>query len=329
MDYVEQMNRTEERRWTIGELATEAGVTVRALRHYDRMGLLVPSERSQGGHRRYSHNDVGRLYRIVALRSLDFSLADIATAIESEPEALPTLIRGQLERVEAGLALQARLRDRLKRLLSVLEDNETPTPDDLLGALEALMTVRLDQIYTRSGDSGETALADGQRVAKTDPALRAADLEEISAHIASALAAGGLEDAQAGWLRRIQNDLLDLGGDLGRPFVEGADSPPRVTPNYVQWLEEACDQANADLSPLDSFVIPGGPSPAPELHLARTVCRRVERSVFEIPDVNPEVGRYLNRLSDLLFIFARTVSRNHELVWRPGAHAPSEPKEEP
>jgi cob(I)alamin adenosyltransferase len=325
MAYVEPMNRTEEGLWTIGELAAEAGVTVRALRHYDRMGLLVPSERSEGGHRRYSHSDVTRLYRIVALRTLDFSLADIATALESEPGALPELVRDQLERVQSGLALQARLRDRLERLVSVLENNEAPTPDDLLDALEALMTVRLDQIYTRTGDSGETELADGQRVAKTDPRLRAADLEEISAQLAAAVAVGNLEDVHAGWLRRIQNDLLDLGADIGHPLVEAtSDLRPRVTPDYVQWLEDACDQANAELPPVDSFVVPGGPSPAPELHLARTACRRVERLVFEIPDINPEVGRYLNRLSDLLFVLARTVSRDSELLWRPGAHAPRE-----
>lgn len=317
------MDQIEERRWTIGELAAEAGVTVRALRHYDRLGLLVPSERSGGGHRRYSQTDVARLYRIVALRSLDFSLSDIATALESDPAALPELIRAQLERVETGLALQSRLRIRLERLLKALEQDGAPTPDHLLNALEALMTVRLDQIYTRRGDSGETELADGSRVAKTHPALGVADLEEVSAHLGAALASGMLEKEQAGVIERIQNDLLDLGADVGRPFAEGAaESDQRVTPDYVDWVEEACDQANASLPMLDSFAIPGGPVPAAELHLARVACRRVERVIVELPDVNPEVVRYLNRLSDLLFILARTVSKNAELVWRPGAHVP-------
>jgi cob(I)alamin adenosyltransferase len=317
------MDAMEDRRWAIGELAAEAGVTVRALRYYDRMGLLVPSERSDGGHRRYSEADVARLYRVVALRSLDFSLSDIAIALESEPEGLAALIRAQLERVEAGLALQSRLRSRLERILVALDRTDAPTPDHLLEALEAMMTVRLDQIYTRSGDAGETDLPDGQRVTKTDPALAVADLEEISAHLAAALAAGRLE-ARAEWLRRIQNDLLDLGADMGRPFVGDVDSTQRVTADYVEWLEKACDQANAQLPPLNSFVIPGGAAPAAELHLARTACRRVERLVLGLPNINPEVTRYLNRLSDLLFILARTVSRDNELLWQPGGHAPGE-----
>jgi cob(I)alamin adenosyltransferase len=317
------MDAVEERHWTIGELAAKAGVTARALRYYDRLGLLVPAERSGGGHRRYSQADVARLYRIVALRSLDFSLSDIATALEGEPESLPSLVRAQLDRVEADLALQSRLSSRLERLLAVLESNDASTPDHLLEALEAMMTIRLDQIYTRRGDSGETDLPDGQRVAKTDPALAVADLEEISAYLAGALASGRLE-ARGEWLRRIQNDLLDLGADIGHPFVEEADSSRRISGDYVRWLEEACDQANAELAPLGSFVIPAGPSPAAELHLARTACRRVERSILELPHINPEVVRYLNRLSDLLFILARTVSKDNELLWRPGAHAPGE-----
>jgi cob(I)alamin adenosyltransferase len=319
------MGTIEQPRWTIGELAREAGVTVRALRHYEHLGLLVPSEHSEGGHRRYLEADVARLYRIVALRSLDFSLSDIATALESDPQALPQLIRAQLDRVEAGLALQSRLRNRLNRLLAALDTQDAPTPDHLLEALEALMTVRLDQIYTRRGDSGETELADGQRVAKTDPALGAADLEEVSAHLAAALASETLEESHRRWLRRIQNDLLDLGADIGRPFVDdAAESDQRVSADYIAWLEEVCDQANAELVPLSSFVIPGGSAPAAELHLARVACRRVERLVLELPDINPEVIRYLNRLSDLLFILARTVSREAELTWRPGAHAPTE-----
>jgi cob(I)alamin adenosyltransferase len=207
--------------------------------------------------------------------------------------------------------------------LEALEQDGASTPDHLLNALEALMTVRLDQIYTRRGDSGETELADGSRVAKTHPALGVADLEEVSAHLGAALASGMLEKEQAGVIERIQNDLLDLGADVGRPFAEGAaESDQRVTPDYVDWVEEACDQANASLPTLDSFAIPGGPVPAAELHLARVACRRVERVIVELPDVNPEVVRYLNRLSDLLFILARTVSKDAELVWRPGAHVP-------
>jgi len=317
------MDQSEERYWKIGELAAEAGITVRALRHYDRIGLLVPSERSEGGHRLYSHHDVSQLYRIVALRSLDFGLADISSALESQPEALPALIQSQLQRVESDLALQARLRSRLQHLADVLDENATPTANQLLEALEAIMTVRLDRIYTRTGDSGETDLADGKRVAKTDPVLGAADLEEISAHLAAALESGRLAAADTESVRRIQNDLLDVGADIGRPLVEGTNDPgPRITADYVEWLEEACDNANAELEPLTSFLIPGGSAPAPELHLARIVCRRIERLVLEMPDVNPEVVRYLNRLSDLLFILARRVSEADEQVWQPGAHIP-------
>jgi cob(I)alamin adenosyltransferase len=320
------MERTEHEQWTIGELAAVAGVTVRTLRHYDAIELLVPSERSQGGHRRYSHADLSRLYRIVALRGLDFSLADVAAALDDDSAGLPTLVRRQLDTVESDLALRLRLRNRLRRLLDALDESTNPKPTHLLDALEAMMSIRLDQIYTGTGDSGETDLRDGQRVSKTDPALEAGDLEEISAHLAAALTSGALASEPSRWLRRIQNDLVDLGSDIGRPFTRNAeDAGPRVTAGYVEWLEECCDQAKAGLEPLSSFVIPGGPAPVPELHLARTVCRRVERRVLEIPNVNPEVVRYLNRLSDLLFLLARSVARDDELLWQPGAHAPGEP----
>ena len=144
----------------------------------------------------------------------------------------------------------------------------------------------------------------------------------MSAYLAAALAGPALEAEHGEWLRRIQNDLLDIGADLSHPFVESSDNHPRIDPEYVEWLEKACDQANAELASLDSFVIPVAPAAAIQLHLARVACRRVERSVVQLSKVNPEVLRYLNRLSDLLFILARASSKDSELVWQPGAHAP-------
>jgi cob(I)alamin adenosyltransferase len=232
-------------------------------------------------------------------------------------------VRAQLSRVDSDLARLTQLQSRLRQLAESVAEESDPAPEQLLNTMEAMMNVRLDQIYTGSGDSGETELADGRRVPKSDPTLGAADLEEVSSHLAAAIAAGGLPEADVGWLRRIQNDLLDLGADLAYPFAEGGSGAKRIDASYVKWLEEVCESAKAELDSLSSFALPSGPAPAPQLHLARTVCRRVERQVVAIADVNPEVLRYLNRLSDLLFILARRASASEELLWKPGAHAPA------
>jgi len=184
------------------------------------------------------------------------------------------------------------------------------------------MTVNLTRIYTRLGDDGETHLGDMSRVPKTHPRIEAyGAIDELNAHVGVALAGGGLPDRYAEWLRRVQNDLFDCGADLSVP--DGGDRERlRVSPEQTAWLEEACDEVNASLPNLKSFVLPGGTAAAAQLHVCRTVCRRAERRALTVEGANPEVVRYLNRLSDLLFILSR--GANHaetgsEPLWQPGA----------
>ena len=180
------------------------------------------------------------------------------------------------------------------------------------------MTVNLTRIYTRLGDGGETHLGDMSRVPKTHPRIEAyGAVDELNAQIGLALTVDGLPEPYADWLRRIQNDLFDLGADLSVP-AGGERERLRLAPEQTAWLESACDEVNATLTPLRSFVLPGGTAAAAYLHVCRTVCRRAERRAIEVEDGNPEVVRYLNRLSDLLFILAREANAGDEPLWRPG-----------
>jgi cob(I)alamin adenosyltransferase len=201
------------------------------------------------------------------------------------------------------------------------------------------MTVNLTRIYTKLGDGGQTHLGDMSRVSKLHPRVEAyGTVDELNATIGLTL----LEPLPAlfvRWLSRVQNDLLDVGADLSVPSG-GAPSPSdegerqrlRVEPSYTEWLEQACDEVNAKLAPLRSFVIPGGRPAGAHLHVCRTVCRRAERRAIAVgEDVNPEVVRYLNRLSDLLFILSRAVNTHggagggREPLWEPGAHDSGSP----
>lgn len=182
--------------------------------------------------------------------------------------------------------------------------------------------VRLDRIYTRGGDAGETSLGDGTRVSKTDPRIAAyGTVDELNSAIGFALA-GDLPAASREWLAGIQNELFDLGADLSVPFRDEKKERLRITQEQVDRLEELCDRANEGLEPLRSFVLPGGTDAAARLHLARTVCRRAERLAVGLAasePVNPLAIAYLNRLSDLLFILARAANAgSSEPLWQPG-----------
>jgi cob(I)alamin adenosyltransferase len=186
------------------------------------------------------------------------------------------------------------------------------------------MTVNLTRIYTKLGDGGETHLGDMSRVSKLDARVEAyGTVDELNAVLGVTLAQDGLPARLRQWLERIQNDLLDLGADLSVPPSDGRERL-RIGEQYTEWLEGACDEVNSKLAPLHSFVIPGGNPAAAHLHLARTVCRRAERRALAVRDGNPEVVRYLNRLSDLLFILSRAVGSESgtgsESLWDPGAH---------
>jgi cob(I)alamin adenosyltransferase len=183
--------------------------------------------------------------------------------------------------------------------------------------------VRLTRIYTRAGDTGETSLGDGTRVSKRHPRVAAyGDVDELNALVGLALA-GNLPARLRVLLERVQNELFDLGADLSVPLDDDRKERLRVAQSQVSALERACDDVNAELEPLRSFVLPGGTETAARLHLARTVCRRAERHVLAIEDdVNPAALAYLNRLSDLLFILARAANADEgvpEPLWRPGA----------
>jgi cob(I)alamin adenosyltransferase len=199
------------------------------------------------------------------------------------------------------------------------------------------VTVNLTRIYTKLGDGGDTHLGDMSRVSKLHPRVEAyGTVDELNATLGVALLAPGLPSEFTQWLERVQNDLLDVGADLsvpapaeGEPDATGkGEERLRVTPEYAQWLERVCDEVNARLEPLRSFVIPGGTPAAAQLHVCRTVCRRAERRAIAVgADCNPEVVRYLNRLSDMLFILSRAANdeasptgSSAEPLWAPGAH---------
>jgi cob(I)alamin adenosyltransferase len=183
------------------------------------------------------------------------------------------------------------------------------------------MTVNLTRIYTRLGDAGETHLGDMSRVPKTHPRIEAyGTVDELNAHLGVAVATPGLPAPYADWLRHVQNDLFDVGADVAVPHG-GDRTRLRVDAEQTRWLEARCDEVNATLAPLRSFVIPGGTPAAAQLHVCRTVCRRAERAAIACGDeLNPEVVRYLNRLSDLLFILSRGANGADEPLWQPGAN---------
>lgn len=179
--------------------------------------------------------------------------------------------------------------------------------------------VRIDRVVTKGGDTGQTSLGDGSRVSKTDPRIEAMGaVDEANAVIGLLrLHTTGESDAMLG---RIQNDLFDVGADLCVPGT--GDDRLRITAAAVERLEREVDQMNDKLPPLTSFILPGGSPGAAYSHLARVAVRRAERTVVRTDDVNPMVQRYLNRLSDHLFVLARVLNDNGEadILWVPGAN---------
>ena len=184
--------------------------------------------------------------------------------------------------------------------------------------------VRLNRIYTRGGDAGQTSLGDGSRVSKLDARLEAfGTVDELNAALGVVLAGGDVPDTISSVLERVQNELFDLGADLSVPA--GVEGRLRVDQSQVDRLEDDCDRLNAELPELRSFVLPGGTSVAAGLHVARTICRRAERETLRAAgehELGPLVAVYLNRLSDLLFILARAANAHagaDEPLWKPGA----------
>lgn len=200
--------------------------------------------------------------------------------------------------------------------------------------------VILSRIYTRTGDDGQTALGDMSRTSKNDPRLLAyADTDETNSAIGIALAAGDLPEQLRTILLRIQNELFDVGADLCTPIVPDPTYPPlRVEQPWIDDLEADCDRLNEQVETLRSFILPGGTPGSAYLHLARTIARRAERAAWvaleaygdqpgEPGGVNPLTARYLNRLSDLLFLAARVanVGAGGDVLWQPGGGRKTKP----
>lgn len=183
--------------------------------------------------------------------------------------------------------------------------------------------VKLNRIYTRTGDDGTTGLVDGSRRAKHDARMQAiGDVDEANSLIGLAAVAASAQTARD--LQRVQNDLFDLGADLATPGEDFAPSEMvlRVVASQVDWLESAIDALNAQLPPLASFILPGGSEAAARTHVARAAARRAERSAVAVAanePVNPQALAYLNRLSDYLFVLARATNAGNDPLWKPGA----------
>ena len=192
--------------------------------------------------------------------------------------------------------------------------------------------VKLNKIYTRTGDDGSTGLVDGSRVSKADARLHAiGEVDEANSALGLAIAAleaDGSNDALVPGLRRIQNDLFDLGADVATPAANADDFAPgemslRIVQSQIDWLEQAIDTANEALEPLTSFILPGGSNAAAAMHLARAISRRAERALViaagQVP-INPLATTYLNRLSDYLFVLCRVIKLAHggDVKWVPG-----------
>ncbi|WP_149361960.1 cob(I)yrinic acid a,c-diamide adenosyltransferase [Lolliginicoccus suaedae] len=187
------------------------------------------------------------------------------------------------------------------------------------------MSVHLTRIYTRTGDDGTTGLGDFSRVPKNSARIAAyADVDETNAAIGVAVASCASAERIRDVLHQVQNDLFDVGADLCTPVQAEPEHPPlRIESSYIDQLEAWCDEFNANLEPLHSFILPGGSPLAAQLHVARTVARRAERSVWQLLDEEPEAtsvlpARYLNRLSDLLFILSRAANDGSDVLWAPG-----------
>lgn len=207
--------------------------------------------------------------------------------------------------------------------------------------------VNLTRIYTRTGDDGTTALGDFGRTRKTDPRLAAyADVNEANAAIGVAVAAGALPEEVVTVLRRVQNDLFDVGADLSTPLATSYAYPPlRVKAEWIGELEADCDEFNGRLEALRSFILPGGTVGSAHLHVATTVVRRAERSTWAAIEahgtepaeakgeggVNPVCAAYLNRLSDLLFILARiaNLDAGGDVLWQPTGGREEKPEKRP
>ena len=283
----------------IGAAARALNTTVRTLHYYETNNLIHPSGTSNGGHRRYDQQALADARRVLALRALGLSLAEIHTAIHGPATQV---LRTQQTRLKERIKDLEALQEKLTKAIA----KEAINPDTILELTqEVAMSIVINKVYTRTGDDGTTG---PNRIPKTDPRIEAqGDLDELITAIGLAITAPQPQHTQI--LRRLQNELFDLGADV----ANGGD---RIGEDHVLALEDQCDEHNATLTELRSFVLPGATPQEAALHHARAICRRAERHMWTVPG-HTAAARYLNRLSDLLFILAR-IHPGEEHTWTPG-----------
>ena len=295
----------------IGAAARTLNTTPRTLRYYEQLGLLNPDRARDAGHRRYSDAELHRARRLLALRDLGLTIADLRTLLDGEDsEPASAILRAQAGRIDDEITRLTALRHRIDTRLA--DGRET------LALLEDIaVNFVLTQIYTRDGDDGTSAVSPDVRIPKTEQRFEVlGDVDELVTAIGMAVAAPGAQDVEL--LRGLQNDLFDVGADLTMDQAEGW----HVDAGYVTRLENACDRAKTRVTPAESFVLPGQSLFTAALHHSRAICRRAERHSWALTDTNPHLHRYLNRLSDLLFLLARAHEPAPEPMWRPQAHEP-------
>jgi cob(I)alamin adenosyltransferase len=238
---------------------------------------------------------------------LGLPLEAVGALLDGET-GLEETLRRHAEDVERRVSVLGELHRRLGLTLRRLEERREASIDQLIDIIEVMtMEISLDRIYTREGDDGQTELGRLGRVPKTDARIEVAGaIDELNSHLGLALAHLEPRSPVQEVLFEVQNDLFDMGARL-------------LPSDRVAWLEARCDEENASLEPLPSFLLPGGDPAAAELHVCRTVCRRAERRALAVAELEgSDDVRYLNRLSDLLFILARRVDTRAEQVWEGG-----------
>ncbi len=302
----------------IGAAARSLGTTERTLRYYEQRGLL-PVAVAAGGRRRYDAAALAGARRVLALRGLGLPLDTVRALLAGDGPGTAAVLREQSQRLAAEARELSALGERVDRLVAALA--AAPDTEDALDLLEEIaMRIVLTRIHTGTGDDGTTALAGGRRVDKTDPRLTVmGDVDELVSALGVAVAALA-DDPLRELLRGVQNDLFDLGADLA---AHGSAAEPLVDDTYVERVERACDDVNADLEPPASFVLPGSDPASAAVHHARAICRRAERHAWALPEPAGTGARYLNRLADLLFVVARAAEPGPEPTWSARAHRPA------
>lgn len=314
---------TSDETWGIGEAARRLRTTPRTLRYYEQRGLVPALNRDPGGQRRYNTEIEAQIRTVMNLRRLGLELSVIESLLNGDDTLMATVLQGQHVHVTQQVAELVDLQHRIDAVLEGIASHHVDTAEALQVLEEMGMNIALNTIYTRAGDTGNTQVAGGVLVDKTDPGLEAMGaVDELVSALGLAVAADLGTHQEL--VRSIQHDLFDVGADIASAL---ADRSPTslVAHHYVARLETICDELNSTLQPTESFILPGSNATSAAVHHARAICRRAERHAWALPGLPDADRRYLNRLSDLLFILARTHEEHPEPTWTPHTHLPAEP----